>query len=373
VLGTSGRGLRPFRLGRPTTASALVFLIAAWGVASLALPMNPTWTESHPVTFESMAGPRLTWMELNPSPSPPHLVGAALADDLKDGYVVLFGGDGYSNGPHNQTWIFSGGNWTELHPSNSPPAQGPTFMTYDNATHEVILLASTSAGVITSSPTWTTWGYSGGSWTPIPTAHDPSGYQGSMAYDPLIKSVLFYSSVLEGNGSTVGETWIYNGSDWSHWKSAGAPLTDPVGLAYDPTIPGLVMVGQVNPSSYANNVSTWILKNRTWTPLSVLSEPSAITNAGFQTMTYDASAGYLLLSWSTIGQVLGGGLGNGRIEQCWKFQHDLWSKLTPPKDPTGRVEFGMTYDTTDGYIVQFGGHPISSPGGVLNRTLIYGP
>jgi hypothetical protein len=348
-------------------------ILTALAVATLILPANLVLAAAGlSPTFGTAAG-GLDWTKLFPTIHPPPLVGMALAYDVKDGYVVGFGGDEHNDRPHNQTWTFTRGNWTEVYPVVSPPAQGATFMTYDNASRQVILLASTSVGTGTATPNWTTWAYSGGTWSQLRPNHEPIGYQGSMAYDPLSKSVVFLSAVLSKNYSTVGETWIFNGSDWSHWNGAGTPLANPVGLAYDPTVPGLIMVGQVNASSYANNVSTWVLKNRTWTPLSVVAEPSAITNAGFQTMTYDASAGYLFLTWSTIGQVLSGGLGNGRLEQPWKFQHDQWTKLTPANDPTGRVEFGMTYDAADGYVVQFGGHPISSAGGELNQTWTCGP
>jgi hypothetical protein len=62
------------------------------------------------------------WTQLRLSPSPSPREGAAMAFDVVDGYLVLFGG---RNGAtvFGDTWEFVNGAWVAVHPAKSPPAR----------------------------------------------------------------------------------------------------------------------------------------------------------------------------------------------------------------------------------------------------------
>src|SRR5205807_277122 len=81
-------------------------------------------------TWEFHAG---TWTQLSPSNSPPARFSASMAYDAADGYILLFGGAGNTVGILGDTWEFHGGQWTQLSPASSPsPRQYPS-MVYDAA------------------------------------------------------------------------------------------------------------------------------------------------------------------------------------------------------------------------------------------------
>lgn len=66
-----------------------------------------------------------------------------MAYDPADGDVVMFGGYCHSSGSENpgcsDTWIFSHGQWTELHPTHHPGERLTTQMAYDSADHYIVL------------------------------------------------------------------------------------------------------------------------------------------------------------------------------------------------------------------------------------------
>ena len=100
--------------------------------------------------------------------------GAAITNDSRDGYVVLFGGNGAFT--FTDTWTYSGGNWTRLSPSKSPPSFSSYYyptLVYDVA-RSVALLTDSSGGI---------WSFAHGGWnyTKPPISRFSVGY--FWAYD----------------------------------------------------------------------------------------------------------------------------------------------------------------------------------------------
>jgi len=78
---------------------------------------------SSPLPGGPIAGPITSpsW-KLVTAPTPSVLELATMVYDVRDGYVVLFGG--FTGAAFlGQTWKFSASTWTLLHPSVSPPAR----------------------------------------------------------------------------------------------------------------------------------------------------------------------------------------------------------------------------------------------------------
>ncbi|MDE1836852.1 MAG: PKD domain-containing protein [Euryarchaeota archaeon] len=80
---------------------------------------------------------------------------ARLADDIMDGYVLLYGGSGCggAGGMCSDTWTWHAGGWTELFPSISPYPESSSqqVMVYDSASSYVVFLeAGPTSGSFTS-------------------------------------------------------------------------------------------------------------------------------------------------------------------------------------------------------------------------------
>jgi hypothetical protein len=172
------------------------------------VPLNDTW---------KFAGG--TWTQLAPANPPPRSWQASMADDVNDGYVVLFGGlDKTSLG---QTWEFNAGQWTALTPSTHPAARGLASMAYDAAARVVVLFGGINAAAKIFGDTWT---YSAGVWGRLTTTVHPSARYGAgftgYCYPNCQPLVLFGGSV----GSSVSsQTWTYDSGAWTLNRSALHP------------------------------------------------------------------------------------------------------------------------------------------------------
>jgi hypothetical protein len=97
-------------------------------------------------------------------PSSIHMV-----NDVADGYIL-------GVGDVNQTWKFSNGTWTLLHPMHSPRIWADTSLTFDSARDYVLM----DSGKI--------WKWTNGDWTDITPATPPipkdGGGSSVLAYDP---------------------------------------------------------------------------------------------------------------------------------------------------------------------------------------------
>jgi hypothetical protein len=333
--------------------------------------------------------------------------GYVLSDDPHDGYDLLLGGTAPNGTVVNATWAYHAGVWTQLHPAVSPPANGiAPFMAYDEALSAVVLLEG-------SSPHRNqTWEYSGGTWTEL-LAHGPANFppDRAMAYDPSDGYLLTYggfpvtnattglpaivnnttwefdrgrwvqlstSGTLPGltgfqlqfdpaldrlllfggnfaNGTPDPYAWSYHLQNWTQLPGYYAPGTpgratviddsaDQQLLAYDP--PGL----PIAPHSSAS-ADLWTLNGTNWQPAgnaTIFPSPRCCDS-----LAYDAADGYLLSYGGFTGA--GGPSPNLTLNDTWGFTNGSWRNLTPATSPPPSFEGGMAYDTSDGYVVLFGG------------------
>ena len=268
-----------------------------------------TWTFAHGI-----------WDQLHPPVSPPARSRMSIAYDPVDQYVVMFGGLGLASltDALNDTWTFSGGNWTNI-TSTAGPAPSPRYhavMAFDNASNEMVLFGGTNNTLAYGD----TWYFIGGRWTQIPTGGVLCGGPGQPA-----------CSISSAPSARYGASMVYY----------AAPKEDYLllfgGGAHDPNATGN--------KTYSD---TWQFENGAWTNITpAKSSPSARILA---TMAYDAHDQYV---------VLFGGLVSAKIlttgNDTWKFSKGSWVKLHPIVSPPARVQGGMVYDPLDGYVVLFGG------------------
>jgi hypothetical protein len=183
-----------------------------------------------------------SWKDLTPTvgPSPPPRIDPGLAFNPTGHFVLLFGGDGPEGGALNDSWSFSGGEWTLLAPPVSPPAREDAAMLYDPESDHVILFAG---GPTVLPPNYgtpyfdDTWEYGDGLWSNLSAAlpNAPSSRVGaSLVYDAadgyaVLVGDNFASYPPEQNGF-VNATWAWNGS----WARAAAPGIDSLTVGPNP-------------------------------------------------------------------------------------------------------------------------------------------
>jgi hypothetical protein len=319
------------------------------------------------------------WTNISKTVAPPARGEAQMVYDPTDGYVLLYGGctaaDCQDYGQVlDDTWAFSSGVWTQLHPSTSPYSRiGGTMMasiTFDSELNEVIMFGAGFYGInqiLSYANGNQTWAFAHGEWTELnPKVSPPPRYLASMTYDPLAGSVLLldgcfaqtvgYADALDcpgylGVGGTfpgnaLQDQWSLQGGSWVETSPVQPGYTYSASMTYDPR-GGYVLF-------YAGPGETWEYGHNRWSQLtsSISPPPDA-----FMSMTYDAKDGYVLLFGGDVLNCSSGTceVGPSISDQTWKFEDGKWSQLHPTLSPTARAGAAMVYDAADGYTVLFGG------------------
>jgi hypothetical protein len=221
--------------------------------------------------------------------------GPNMVYDSKDGYVLLFGG----SDARSDTWAFSTGVWTQLSISPAPGPRAHAGFAYDTADGYAVLFGGQYKGILYGD----TWTYSGGVWTNITltAGKGPSGRTApGMTYDSADGYVLLFGG-MNSAGKTPGDTWEFSHGQWKN-------VTGTTGA----------------------------------TPLARFAEG----------LVYDATDGYTLMygGWGVQK-----GIKNKALNDSWEFLGGVWKQLHPLTNPGLRWFVGMTFDSRDGYILQFGG------------------
>jgi hypothetical protein len=298
------------------------------------------------------------WTQLAPATSPSNRSSAGMTYDARDGYILLFGGEGANGTIYtmlSDTWAFAHGNWTRLTPSQSPPQPAPDGLAYDPADGYAIY-TQVCQNISNSGFGEVIWKYAAGNWSALngscgeSSSHLPSQRLGEgTTYDPTDGYFLMF-----GGGGIYGEanlndTWSYRNGNWTSRTVSGNGFLPENGasITYDAADDAVLLFGGFDGSKVIN--TTWEYSNGTWTLSHPTRSPSARTSAG---MAYDASDGYV---------VLFGGFSptNALLGDTWEFISGDWTELTPTTSPSPRAGPGLVYDGADGYILLFGGGAIS--------------
>jgi hypothetical protein len=212
------------------------------------------------------------WALLNPANNPGLLAGHAMALDKAHNQLVLFGGtDGVTFGNRDQTWVFDGVSWTQMHPTVSPPARFGHAMAYDEVSKKVVMFGGWSDSGTASD----TWLWDGANWTEVQGSAGPSARaNAAMAFDTVSGEMILFGGMVAGSPATwPSDTWAWDGSAW-HLKNVAAPPPGRIGhaMAYSPVLGAVVMVGgtggkDVTETSwnYDFRRETWVWKGSQWT------------------------------------------------------------------------------------------------------------
>jgi hypothetical protein len=207
------------------------------------------------------------WVKQQPATRPSDRAAEAMAFDSRRGVVMLFGGltsdwAGPPEGVVNDTWEWSGTDWTERHPLISPPARRDANMVYDSARGVMVLFGGRTydpAGL----PFGDTWEWDGDNWTQRFPAHSPAPrMQAQMAYDMARGVTVLFSGVCDGADSS--DMWEWDGLDWSLRTPTNMPSPrDQAGMAYDETRAVIVLFGGYSRGGGIGD--TWEWDGTNWT------------------------------------------------------------------------------------------------------------
>jgi len=139
-------------------------------------------------------------------PTRPSTGSAPMAYDEATSTVVLYGGP--ANNPSEvETWTYSGvsKSWTQQSPVHSPPALQQGSMAYDRAIGSVVYFGGFIGGwQDTQNQTWV---WNGSDWTQLHPATVPGNrYDFAMDYDPINDVIFMFGGY--STGPALGDTWL---------------------------------------------------------------------------------------------------------------------------------------------------------------------
>lgn len=243
--------------------------------------------------------------------SPSTRWGAEMVYDAADRYVVLFGGfpDHRGYGTDDQTWAYANRSWTDLTPSLnvSPPSRMFQGMAFDNASHTVVMFAGSECipsmcDAYGGFPLDDTWSYSGGNWTNLTPARSPTVQSApQMTYDVAGGYILLESG--------QGTTWTFANGTWTELNLSITPgVRLEAGFTFDASLNAPVLVDGANASYDASNLAvtgfrgvyndSWVFVGPSSTvPLAArLTAPSAVdanSTASFSVQVSGGSGAYV--------------------------------------------------------------------------------
>jgi hypothetical protein len=277
-------------------------------------------------------------------------LGAAMAWDQKDGYLLMFGGASYGpsgNVIYDDTWAWSGREWRQLKPAASPPGRTLGAMAFDPGSQRVLLFGGGSAN---SDPSRNdTWTWDGTTWTELRPADAPPKADAKMVYDPDLAGIVLVSP--------GGTTWTWIGSNWKqlHSSTSVTPRSD-FGLAQVNGVGVVLVGGYVTPGPQGQRNDLWLFKGGNWRLQNQATRPIA----GSCVVAYDAARRVLVLF--SFG-----------INQTWTWDGTTWKQQHPQHSPAAQLYFAaMGYDPATQEVVLFGGKTDSVSGSpVLDQTWIW--
>lgn len=300
------------------------------------------------------------WAEFSPAQSPPARSSASFTNDSGDGYLLLFGGLSPNGTVLGDTWGFSAGSWTALSPSTSPSARSSAGLTYDSADGYVLLFGGAGANATFYSMYNDSWKFSGGNWTDLNLTNGPPQPQpDGLAYGPAAGYAL-YTQICRNYSGNYGNqgpsemTYEFAGGAWSQvngscsYSGSVAPAQRlGEGLTFDPSDAYFVLFGGGGPWTQSPELhDTWTWRAGTWTNRTPLIPGSGLPQYG-AAVTYDSSEQAVLLF---------GGITNGYpTNGTWERVGHNWTQLHPTLSPAARSYASLAYDASDGYAVLFGG------------------
>lgn len=281
-----------------------------------------------------LRGSEPNWQELNTSNSPPpqtDIINLLVYDSVNKKSIYVTSSKTYA-------FDYVTKNWTEL---NGAPALTGSNMIFDPVLKKVIYTGGRS--MFGHSRDTYSFDYATNSWDNL-NNQAPYNQGFAMVYDIKNNITLVYGGTYSEPGGCCtlyrNDTWAYN-SQSNNWTNLN-PSNNPGFLhssyyVYDQKHNKFILFGGRD-SNGNEKGETWAydFTLNTWTKLNSTNEPSPRQSGQ---MYYDP-----ILEKS----YLFGGLSNGnRLNETWSFDYasNLWTQVEIDVSPSGRYNFGLSYDT----------------------------
>ena len=252
--GTSWTPLAPSSSPPPLAEASLAYdpeagqLVLFGGIDSSGNSLSATWIWNGS-----------NWLQETPSSSPPARHGASLGYDSTTDQLILYGGSATAGitPMASDTWAWNGTDWTQLAPLTSPPPLYAATMDWDSNSGQLILFGGTSNG--TYNGTNETWEWTGSDWTELLPASSPRArLRASMAMDPLSGQLLLFGGYGVGQVD-LGDMWAWNGSTWAQMTPPTIPTSRAdASMAFDGATGTLVLFGGSNLDGEELLGDTWL-------------------------------------------------------------------------------------------------------------------
>lgn len=281
------------------------------------------------------------WELRKPKHFPSGRVSHAMCYDAKNRTTLLFGGGSVASPLLGDTWQWDGKDWKQLKPVVSPPSRRGGSMAYDSVRGKIVLFG----GYGKTGALRDTWEWDGKNWTQRHPKLSPPAATGGMAYDPVHKKMLLYTS-----GSSR-ETWEWDGTSWTQRK----PLTSPPplrgGLVFDAirkTILAIILPGNTRLQTWEWTGKNW-KQVKTLTTTSKMDMVSVVYNAHRERAQVWGRISYSPIQW-----------------ESWEWDGQDWSVTKPqyvPRSPLGdyQTQMVMVFDLERSRVVLFGGLAFKPP------------
>ena len=242
----------------------------------------------------------------------------------------------------NQTWTFSGTDWSNTNATGPTPTRIDAVMAYDGI--NVMLYggreASSQIGALGD-----TWTWDGTVWTKQSPVTSPfPRFKAEAAYISGASGTFMFGGQSIGTYATLlNETWEWNGTTWSQVVVAnGAGPSARIGHAMAASASTAVMFGGKGDNAQFND--TWSFNGTTWSQLAPTASPSVRSDA---VMSYDST--------NSLWVLFGGSNEYNYLSETWTFNGTTWTQRSIGAGPTGRVGAVMGFDTTTHKTIMFGG------------------
>ncbi|MEQ9503457.1 MAG: kelch repeat-containing protein [Deltaproteobacteria bacterium] len=292
-----------------------------------------------------------TWILRTPVHSPPRFGQITMAYDAKNATTLLL----RSEGTDWETWAWDGDDWTQLHPSASPPSQTIVEMVYDVARGEIIAVAAPNGGALQH------WAWDGENWRQDTGVSMPSPRSFfSLGYDRTRNVVVMHGGA--GNGAYLDDTWRWDGNVWVELPTVDRPpVRRGATLVYDASTEGLVLLGgYVLGEGFGGEA--WGLAGSNWVQHRGPDPVAPQITGGFLpsfTAVFDPALGEVIVNETVLGEL-------------WSWDGQRWTLHPPPTPaPPGRVDARSVYAGALGGHLLFGGVSGSVLGTAYDDTWLW--
>jgi hypothetical protein len=296
------------------------------------------------------------WSQIYPHTAPSPRENPLMVYDPIDQAILLFAGNFYNYTSTNQsyvylndTWEFSGGQWTKIHTTAAPPATSSDAITWDSNDGDAVLLGWVGNYTYT-------WSYSAGVWTNLSVGPPILDfYSGQISYD----STDGYVVLLAANGTfpnALGnQTWVFSGGIWSKVATTGGPPGETGGQFVDDPADGYVILAGGYDLFSSDPSGFWTYKAGDWTEWNQSTFPFGMVLylpwTGLDSSTYD-SATRQVIFYSGDGLTAPGYLGE---DSTWFWSAGNWTSLPSTFHPLDSASGVFEYIPGTSEALYYGG------------------